>query len=620
MRNLLHFVLRTPYLALTSPILEKKVRLIYNNEQEKYMFKRLFYTLVIILSVVSFAFASNTQITILHTNDIHGNIGESTAFWMNPEFPPPLGGAASLASLIKEVRTNIAKEEDNHLIVIDAGDFWQGTPVGEKSQGRAVLDYFELAEYDMIVLGNHDFDKGVAAIKEMVAYSKIPFVTANLRDPATGEYPEWENLQPYMIMEKGGIKVGIIGIITDDMPTLLPAASLEGIEFLLSGTTIMKFRDLLKNEMGCDLIVVAAHTGISYNVDNKYKENIELQKLAIAEGLQYGTTQYVEYVYEKKGFGLQDHDLTALIPGIDVLVGGHSHQGLYPPYEDPRNHTLVIQAYSKSSALGRLDLVVDDEHKQIIGYKSTNYTPFTDNTAPDKAVKKKVDEYIWEAEKDLRNIVAVSATPITRGNDETLLGSLIADAMKEEYRVDFVLFNRGGMRADLPAGQISGKDVYQTLPFGNTAVVIDISGRDIIRILQIGFSGRRRDTQISGARVIYNPDLETKNKLCWIAMDDGTPIDLDKTYKMATSNYLSAGAVGYQLLTKLPQNDSFTPLRDVLSIYLKKLTPLARKLDGRIKRDRSAEMDPDFQIQLDHLNDDLTAEETPEKKKEIFTQ
>ncbi len=563
------------------------------------MKRNLFIIILLMIFITSVAQDDTIHLVLLHTNDIHGNVGASTAFWMNPEFPPLLGGVASIATLIEEVRKE-ASESGAYVLLIDAGDIWQGTPVGEKTDGKVVLDYFEAAKYDMWILGNHDFDKGVGLVKEMIAYSKPPVITANILDSETGEFPNWGggNIKPYIIKEYGPIKIGIIGIITDDMPTLEPEKNLEGIKFTLSASTIMKYRDELKSK-GCDIIFVSGHTGISYHVPEKYKILVEFEKEAIANGLKYGTPEYVEFIYKKKGFGLQDHDLSELVPGIDVLIGGHSHTGLFPPYEDPRNHTLVVQAYSKGSALGRLDLYIDKKHKAIIKYKSTNYTPFVDSSAPDKKIEAKINKYIYESEKDLRNIIAVSKTPITRGNDETLLGGMIADALREEYNVDFALFNRGGMRADLPAGEISGKDVYKTLPFGNTAVLIDIPGRDLITILQIGFSGKRRDTQISGVKVVYNPSFETKNKLCDAKFIDGTPIELDKTYKMVTSNYLAEGAVGYNPFKKLPQKNTFTPIRDILAHYLVNHTPIDKKLDGRINRNKTAEMNPEFKSLLE---------------------
>ncbi|MCD6579053.1 bifunctional metallophosphatase/5'-nucleotidase [bacterium] len=572
---------------------------------------------IIFLFIFSLIFAQNDieHIIILHTNDIHGGIGPATAFWMNPEFPPKLGGAASITTLIKEVKKE-AEKTGAKVLVADIGDIWQGTPVGERTQGQAVLDFFEKAGYQFWILGNHDFDKGMDAVKHLVESSKSTVLCANLVENETGEIPKWKNLQPYKIFDYGDVKIGIIGIITDDMPTLEPKENLEGFGFKLTATTLMEYRDELR-EMGCDIIIDAGHTGISYHVPEKYSILIEYEKAAMAKGLKYGTKEFVEYIYKKKGFGLQDQDLAELVPGIDVILGGHSHTGLYPPYEDPRNHTLVVQAYSHGSALGRLDLYIDKNHKRIIKYSGTNYTPFVDSAPPDKAVEKMVNDYIAKNESDLQQVVGIARKPVSRGNDETILGDLIADALRWKYKTDFALFNRGGMRADLPSGEIIGKDIYQTLPFGNTAVVVKISGADLVKILQIGFSGKRRDTQISGVRVVYNPNFSTKNKLCDAKFVDGTPIVLDKQYTMVTSNYLAAGAVGYSLLKQRPQDNSFTPIRVALTEYIKIKTPLDASLDGRTKRDKKAVMNEDFEKILKKLVIE-NEKETTQKKKEII--
>ncbi len=564
------------------------------------MKKRLFPIILLLFGGLIFAGNGDIHLIILHTNDVHGGIGMSTAFWMNPEFPPVLGGAASITTLIKEVRKE-AEKTGAGVLIIDDGDFWQGTPVGERTKGQAVLDYFALAGYDYLVMGNHDFDKGIPFIKELVESSDIPFLCANIIDTETGEYPQWKNLKKYDIREYGEVKVGIIGAITDDMPTLQPPENLKGIAFALSALAIKKSISELR-EQGCDLIFVASHTGISYNLDEKYPALLDMENEALKEGLVYGTDEYIEAIYKKKGYGLQDHDIVELVPGIDVLIGGHSHSGLFPPYEDPRNHTLVIQAFSKGSALGRLDLFVNREEKVITSYRSSNYTPMLEQTPQDPDAKNMIDGYIADAESDLLEVVGVLKKPAARGNDETLLGNLISDALREEYKADFVLFNRGGMRADLAAGEVTGKDLYQAEPFGNTAVLVEIPGFELLQIIQIGFSGKRRDTQISGVKVTYNPDQHGVNKLCDVKFLDGSSIDLDKTYILVTSNYLADGAVGYGLLKKLKQTNTFTPIRDVMKNYIRRHTPIDPKLDGRIKRDKKAKISGDFQNILDELN------------------
>ncbi len=577
--------------------------------------KKLFLIIFLSLFLLVFAKSDLEHVIILHTNDIHGAIGPATAFWMNPEFPPKLGGAASITTLIKEVKKN-AEKSGAKVIVCDIGDIWQGTPVGERSKGQALLDFFESAGYEFWILGNHDFDKGVAAVKHLVESSKIPVLCANLVDTETGEIPAWKNLQPYIIFNLGDVKIGIIGVITDDMPTLEPKNNLIGVGFKLTASTLMDYRDKLK-KMGCDIIIDAGHTGISYHVPEKYPILINYEKEAMAKGLKYGTKAFVEYIYKQKGYGLQDQDIAELVPGLDVILGGHSHTGLYPPYEDPRNHTLVVQAYSHGSALGRLDLYIDKKYKKIVKYGGTNYTPFEDSSRPDPAVKKMINGYIKEYESDLQQIVGVARKPVLRGNDETILGDLIADAMRYKYKADFALFNRGGMRADIPAGEITGKDIYKALPFGNTSVIIHISGADLIKILQIGFSGKRRDTNISGVRVVYNPDFNTKNKLCNATFVDGSPIILDKKYTMVTSNYLAAGAVGYHILKDRPQDNTFTPIRVALTDYIKLKSPLDANLDGRIKRDKTAVMDKTFKKLLDKIVIEEKKEQT-EKKKEMM--
>ncbi|HDS09113.1 MAG TPA: bifunctional metallophosphatase/5'-nucleotidase [Firmicutes bacterium] len=566
----------------------------------KFLIIPLIFIVLFSVSVLS----ETGKLLILHTNDIHGVISHSTAFWMNPSFPPPIGGAASAVALIKNIREEAARE-GYEVLVMDAGDIWQGTPVGDKTQAMATIKYFELAGYDVWALGNHDFDAGWEVAKMLTESSPMPVVCSNIIDTTTGAMPTWKNLYPYIIVERGDLKIGILGAITDDMNTLVSEDKLGPIRFPKVGLTIPKYIKELREVEKVDLVIGLFHTGISYTKEEKYLVLKEWQKEADAKGLVYGTDEYTNFIYEKKGFGLQDHEIADLVPGLDVIVGGHSHSGLYPPWEDPRNHTIVVQAYSKLSSIGQLELTYDRNTKQIVNYRADNFTLFSDEIPPDKETDLIISEMVNDAESGMKIPIATSRTPITRGNDETLLGNLITDAIKERFDMDVVLFNRGGMRADLPDGDITEMDIYQVLPFGNSIVTMEVSGLLLKEILEVGVSGRRRDTQLAGVKLVYNPNFPEKERITELRIN-GEPLDLNKTYKFATSDYLAQGAVGYYMFAFVEEND-FTgvTIRSSVIEYVKKHTPLDVKLEGRIRRNEKAQ----YSQELIKLNEDVKSRE-----------
>ena len=156
------------------------------------------------LSILVFAYsAENLVLDVLFTNDIHGGIDAYDATFMNPEFPPRLGGGGSAARYIKDVRslTN-GKTRDN--LLIDVGDFFQGHPVGTMTDGTAVIDYFNLMNYDFSVIGNHEYDIGEERLKKTYKRAKFPILSCNVINRQTGKLVEYA--QPYIIFEKMGIK------------------------------------------------------------------------------------------------------------------------------------------------------------------------------------------------------------------------------------------------------------------------------------------------------------------------------------------------------------------------------------------------------------------------------
>ncbi|MCK4666411.1 bifunctional metallophosphatase/5'-nucleotidase [Candidatus Dependentiae bacterium] len=548
----------------------------------------VFPTLLFLLILISVnVFAGTGKLIILHTNDIHGGISASGAWWMNPAFPPPLGGAASAVTIIKQVRAE-AEKKGYELLILDAGDIWQGTPVGDKTEGRAILKFFELGGFDARTLGNHDFDAGWEVAKNTTEATDIPLVCCNVIDETTGNLPEWKNLSAYIIVEKGGLKIGIVGGITDDMESLLPGNKLGPIKFPKIGLTLPKYIKEMK-EKDADIIIGLFHTGISFSKEAKYKILMEWEKEADEKGLVHGTDEYTNFIYEKKGFGLQDQEIADLVPGLDIIVGGHSHSGLYPPWEDPRNHTIVVQAYSKLSSLGQLEINYDEDTKNIVGYHAFNYTLLTEEIEPDKETDEIIGKMVKEAEAGMNVAIAHSKKPLTRGNDETLLGNLITDAIRENFNLDVVLFNRGGMRADLPIGDLTEMDIYKVLPFGNSVVTMKVSGHMLKEILEVGFSGRRRDTQLSGVTAKYNPTFPEKERICDLLIN-GKPLDLDATYTFATSDYLARGAVGYYMFPRIEEKDyTGVTVRETLLEYVKKHSPVEIDLEGRIRRDDTAQ-------------------------------
>jgi len=157
------------------------------------------------------------KITIIFTNDIHGGVDRMEARFMNPEFPPLIGGGAAAVHYINAVRED-AQKKNTPVLVMDAGDFFSGRPIGTRTEGKAVIDYMNMAGYEAMVVGNHDFDLGLDVLKARAEQAHFPFLGANIIQDSTGQVPEY--LEPYVMVDAAGVKIAILGLATTVTPDL----------------------------------------------------------------------------------------------------------------------------------------------------------------------------------------------------------------------------------------------------------------------------------------------------------------------------------------------------------------------------------------------------------------
>ena len=187
-------------------------------------FCRVFFLFVFCAAWTVPAHAQEHRLIILHTNDIHGQVQPMAARWIDPDDPPLLGGFEALAYTIEEIRTNTALEGAGFLL-LDAGDIFQGTPEGNLTEGRIVVDWMNRLSYDAVALGNHELDYGQQVIGDLARRAHFPFLAANVIDRRLGQRPAW--VRPWIIRHTGGLAVGIVGLTTSDMTNLVTPEPLK---------------------------------------------------------------------------------------------------------------------------------------------------------------------------------------------------------------------------------------------------------------------------------------------------------------------------------------------------------------------------------------------------------
>lgn len=491
--------------------------------------------------LIFFLFFQNNydHLYILYTNDIEGGLSPSEAWWMSPEFPPPLGNAAAAATIIKEKRKEADSLEYGFLI-FDTGDIFVGSPIGEFSRGHAVADYFNYCGYDVISPGNHDYDMGVDVLKEFIKNVDAVFLGSNIVYEDTREVVDY--LKPYVIIEEKGMRIGIFSLLTQYMEGMTTPERFKNHDVLDELETAKKYVDILKSK---DVDLIFCLTGIGLRHDKRLAEKI---------------------------------------PGIDVIFGSHSSTALEIPFEDPVNHTIICQSYSHLSSIGFLDLSIDRTTKKIAGYRGELIDLLSDEIESDTTMLALIKEWSDKVEKGFSEVLGYAKDELTRaGFEESPLGDLITDAMREYFGVNIAIHNSGGIRANIPKGEITYNDCYKVDALSNTAVILKMTGGTLIKALEVGFNGHHAIFQISGLKVKYDSQKPAGQRIIEALTEDGALIEPDREYTVVTNSYLAAGGGEYAVFKEAEEiEDTMVHLRDIIALYIKKHSPLEVKTQGRI--------------------------------------
>jgi 5'-nucleotidase/UDP-sugar diphosphatase len=537
--------------------------------------------------------AEPVGIIIVHTNDIHGGIDRQGATFMSNEFPPQLGGGASLATLVEKMREKAAAEGKGFLL-IDTGDIWQGTPVGNYDNGTIVMEFMNKLGYDVWSPGNHEFDAGLENAFRIMNMAKFPVLAANIVNGETGEIPP--PMKPYVIMEVAGIKIGMIGLVTEETLNYALPEDVKEVEFLKVKPVTEKYIAEIRDQV--DLIFVVGHLGIPYDVKSAYREMVES-----------GAEQKIRY-------GMNAMELVHYVKGIDLMICGHIHVGYERGWEDPLTHTICLQTYGRGTGVGVYEITVDPDTKQIVGdhlaeTEGALLTLFEDEWWPDEEMAEFIGEWVDTAEVGMDEPIGRALIDISRvGVGESPMGDLVVDAMREAVDADVAFTNLGGIRDNIGMGIITPRDVFQVVPFENKLVVYEMTGSFLKHVLEWRIKGMRQGLYLSGAKVVYSrarPDLDRIVELTV----GGKPWDPDAIYRVTTTDFIAEGNIGLQILTDIdPQYIEHTDItvKDAMIEYIKQHSPLAPKIEGRFERMDDQPLSPEISTALPRYKEleDLT--------------
>lgn len=488
---------------------------------------------LLILSSFSFAFgqdAETVKITIIHTNDTHSRLEGSDS----------VIGFAKIATLIKE-----AKEANPNTLVLDAGDTLHGMPIVNISKGENAIKVLEAAGYNYMTLGNHDFNYGQERLLELKDMSKVGMLSANIVDE-NGDYL----FTPYAIEEVGGVKVGIFGLSTPDTVIVTHPKNVEGLTFK---DPIEVSKEMVKElEDKADVIIALAHLGLD--------ESSTITSKALAQGVE----------------------------GIDLIIDGHSHTILEAGQLE--NDTLIVQTKNYGENLGYVDIEV--LNGEVTGI-SARLLPVADtaDVVPDPDLAAYIESI--NPKNDPAFQVVVASTDVyldgVRENvrtKETNLGNLSADAARTATGADVAFVNGGGIREDVPVGDITKGKIAAIFPFGNLIVVKKITGQDLKAMLEWSVSdypaAKGAFLQVSGLEFSFDPAKEVGSKVVEVKVG-GEPLDLTKEYTVAVNDFMADGGDGYEMLADYKVEALYGTYEEIVIDYLATNGTAGSEVSGRIK-------------------------------------
>jgi 5'-nucleotidase / UDP-sugar diphosphatase len=477
--------------------------------------------------------AQQVSLTILHTNDTHSHLLP----FSYPSIAPPgsdiaalkvranIGGIARRSTLVKRLRAELEKK-GTAVWLMDAGDFFEGTPFSTAYRGEADAAAMNAAAYTFGTLGNHDFNTTLSNLKSLIGIFKYPILCANAAEKSTGALLTHAS----EIRVVGPLKIGIFGLLTKDAADY-PAAK-EGITIADEVETSKRMVKALRPQ--ANIIIALSHSG--KKVDRK-----------IAEA----------------------------VPEVDIIVGGHTHSRL-PVGEfvwhskelkvDDVNGTVLVQAHQWGGELGSLDLLFGKDARGVwhVERYRASLIPVTPDIPEDPSVAAVVDKF-WKpiAARFGETIGQAAADFIERGDDLAPY-NLMADCIRDTFKTDIELENMGGIRAPLVKGKITLDDLVTMDPFDNTVVTFKITGRELKEILQ------SQRPAVSGIR--YRIE---NGAVAEITVAD-KPLIENHTYTGSTNSYFAR-----KFMKDIKVQDTGKKPVDVLVDYIRKKGTVRPVHDGR---------------------------------------
>jgi len=495
------------------------------------------------------AIGEEVRITILHTTDLHANILPTTDYEGNPD----RGGAARCAAMIKKIRS-----ETPNVLVVDAGDLYQGTALGYLTDGSAMTRTLNHLRYDAWTLGNHEFDWGIEKLTARIAEAEIPVLAANLQyevppaaSPGIGQ--AIAKVKPFAVREISGVKIGMVGLTSPGIPNWSRPRLIPGIRIESSIPALRRVLPQMK-AAGCRVLVLVTHQGIHEGGDDHAN-----QLYAVSEAF----------------------------PELDVIIGGHTH-AVRP--EQMIHGILYSQAGYWGGHLGRVDLTWDTVQQKLISRRA-NALPMDTSVAMDPELlgllKADLDRTVEHLETRIGETTEL-LHPFPGPNKETPVFNLICSAIAEMIhshggQVDGVLHGILSATATVKPGPVAMRDIYELVPYENTIGVATLTRDELVEILEENATSyqTRRFRGLWGMTMKLAPSAPKGRQVVFVGSPDGTALRPDAQVRVAFNSFdLASGGNRWRVLRRIvdqPQaqlKEYDFQTRDAVAGYIGRHSPL----------------------------------------------
>lgn len=472
---------------------------------------RYLFTIIIFTFFMSFAFTQTKEVTILYTNDIESVYDPVEAFW-NPDIEL-IGGIPYLATLIKHVQS-----EEKLSFLFDAGDIYTGA-LAQATEGKLAFDIYSHIGYDAVNIGNHEFEYGWEILNKVMPRANFPFLNANIYYENT----DIQFAQPYTIVERDDFRIGIIGIMgIDAFMNTMNKIHREGLEARDPLPIVQDYVNLIRDEV--DLVIVLTHQNRPAPMQTDKEADPEVQR----------------------GFD-EDYEMAGKLSGVDIILGGHSDHGLWEPVRHPDTDVIICQTFGQGKYLGYLKLLVKEDGNEIT--KGRLIPVESVKLEPDKKILSIIEDARDSAKHITKILGEIDKLAFRKYYRESNLGNLLADILRTSAKSDIAVINSGSLRADLNPGEVTIEDLINVYPFIGKFHVVEISGENVIKLLEHSYSLAYGFSQMSGVETIYDGREPIGQRLIE-AKVNGEHIDLRKKYTVASSAFVAYGGDNYSMLAE----------------------------------------------------------------------